>query len=386
MVGACLIAPVAGMVNIADIDDPHNGRDQAGPYHASSIEDWQASNLWKQCYGSRHRQKAHVMQHWERRHDFVHLKQTTLNALVLPAFPGKQVTSAQLLTAGYCNTNYKISIEGINESFVLRLYVRDRNAGQKDLDIFQLVHERVPIPEIVYADPSGTHYPLPYSIMRWVDGVLLSEILTSSNIAATTNVAYDVGATLATIGTYTFPQSGFFGPDLTIAQPFHGDATACRGAIEHFLFGRAGERLGPALTDHLWAFVTMNKEYLAPIEGIASLVHSDFKGINILVRQERADWKVAAVLDWEFAFASSPLYDIGNMLRHDQQYPPAFEQQFIHGFQENGGTLPPHWKKIAKLLDLVSLCEFLDAPDRHDTLIEDMTQLVVATLERWNDL
>lgn len=328
-----------------------------------------------------------MSQHWERRHDFVYLEQNTLNALVQPAFPGKQVASAQLLITGYCNTNYKISIEGINESFVLRLYVQDRNACQKDLDIFQLVHERVPIPEIVYADPRSAHYPLPYSIMRWIDGVLLSELLTSGNSVSIPNVAYDVGATLATIGTYTFPQSGFFGPGLTIAQPFHGDVAACLGAIEHLLFkGRAGQRLGPALTDRLWAFVTTNKAYLAPIEGIASLVHSDFKGINLLIRQEQADWRVAAVLDWEFAFASSPLYDIGNMLRYDQHYPLAFEQQFIRGFQENGGTLPPHWKKIAKLLDLVSLCDFLDAPDRGGTLIEDMTQLVVATLERWNDM
>jgi aminoglycoside phosphotransferase (APT) family kinase protein len=328
-----------------------------------------------------------MSQHWERRYDFVHLEQPTLHDLLQPAFLGKQVASAQLLTAGYCNTNYKINIEGLNESFVLRLYVRDRNACQKDLDVFQLVHKNVPIPEIVYADPDGTHYPLPYSIMRWVDGVLLSEILASGNIADITNVAYDVGATLAAISTCAFPQSGFFGPGLIIAQPFHGDVAAWLAAIEHFLFkGRAGERLGVALTDRLWTFVTMNKEYLAPIEGIASLVHSDFKGINILVRQDQADWKVAAVLDWEFAFASSPLYDIGNMLRYDQQYPPVFEQQFIQGFREHGGNLPAEWKKIVKLLDLVSLCEFLDAPHRRDTLITNMTQLVIATLARWNDL
>src|SRR5947207_7035539 len=118
------------------------------------------------------------MQNWERRYDFVHLELSTLNDLLQPAFAGRQFASAQLLTAGYCNTNYKISMEGLSENFVLRLYVRDRNACQKDLDIFQLVHKNVPVPEIVYADPNAEHYPLAYSIMRWVDGVLLSELLT----------------------------------------------------------------------------------------------------------------------------------------------------------------------------------------------------------------
>jgi hypothetical protein len=43
---------------------------------------------------------------------------------------------AELLTAGLCNTNYKIKVADLADTFVLRLYIRDRNACQKDYDIF----------------------------------------------------------------------------------------------------------------------------------------------------------------------------------------------------------------------------------------------------------
>src|SRR5258708_35836836 len=42
----------------------------------------------------------------------------------------------------------------------------------------------------------------------------------------------------------------------------------------------------------------------------------DYKPWNALVR----DGQIAAVLDWEFAFAGAPLNDIGNFLRY--QRPP----------------------------------------------------------------
>ena len=68
-------------------------------------------------------------QDWGRRYDHVLLEDKTIAPLLQPVFPGKLLDSVELLTAGKCNTNYKIKISGLNESFVLRVHVRDRMSG-----------------------------------------------------------------------------------------------------------------------------------------------------------------------------------------------------------------------------------------------------------------
>jgi len=328
-----------------------------------------------------------MQQNWGRRHDFVVLNRAELTRMLEPVFPSKHVLSAELLTAGNCNTNYKITIAGLDEAFVLRIYVRDTEASQRDYHIFKLVEKCVPVPEMLYVHQGSTSDDLTYTVMRWVDGTLLSDILAAGDVPTIAACAYAVGNILANIGTYTFACSGFFSPDLSIAQPFADGDETYLSIIEHSLFqGQTGKCLGPALTTRLWELVTNNTQYFAILDGVASLVHSDFKGFNILVRQEGGRWHVSAVLDWEFAFAGSPLFDIGNMLRYDRLHSPEFEAQFIRGYQEQGGHLPIAWKKTTKLVDLLSLCEFLNAPNPRGSLVEEVIGLIMGTLEHWDEI
>ena len=319
---------------------------------------------------------------WNRRHDFVLLDEATLHMMLEPVFPGKRVLEVELLTAGLCNTNYKIRVSDLADIFVLRLYIRDRAACQKDFDIFNLVRKRVPVPELLYVDRDGSRYDTAYAVMKWVDGILLSDVIATGNITDSIECAYAVGTTLAQIGAYKFLQGGFFGPGLSIVQPFDAGNAAFLDIIEQFLFkGNAGQRLGDALRDQLWNFVTAHAGFLDSVKDDASLVHSDFKGVNILVRQEQKRWRVIAVLDWEFAFAGSPLTDVANMLRYERLLPKRFESEFIQGYQDEGGQLPREWKRISKLLDLLSLCEFLNAPHPNHAMIEEVTGLIVGTME-----
>lgn len=329
-------------------------------------------------------EKQSMEQNWGRRHDFVALDESTITSLLQPVFPDKLLASAELLTAGKVNTNYKITISGIDEPFVLRIHVRDRMAGERDFNIFQLVQKRVPVPQILYTTMGSEPGAISYTVMRWVDGILFSDILASKDERAIAECARNIGITLANIGTYTFPKAGFFGPNLTIIEEFDEESTL--SYFEQFLFtGQSGQHLGPTLTQHLWNFLKDNAYYFDAINAARSLVHSDFKGFNILVRQLDNRWNVSAVLDWEFAFAGSPLVDIGNMLRYSHLHPAIFEQEFINGYREQGRMLPPDWKKIAKLVDLLSLCEFLNSPTPRDALRQEVTGLIINTLNHWED-
>jgi aminoglycoside phosphotransferase (APT) family kinase protein len=267
-------------------------------------------------------------QDWGRLHDFVAVEENTLTSLLQPVFPGRKVITAELLAEGHCNTNYKIRVSDLDDAFVLRIYVRDHEALQKDWDLFNLIQEKVPIAELLYADLHGTHYDAPYAIMKWVDGVLLSDVMATGNTDDIVACAYDLGAVLARIGSHTFPQAGFFGPGLTIAQPFDDGPNSYLSGIEQYLnLERVRQQLGEKQLKQLEQFVSDNAAYLTETFDTSSLVHADFKGINILVQQRSTRWNVAAVLDWEFAFAGTPLFDIGQMLRYEYLYPPAFNRE-----------------------------------------------------------
>ena len=109
------------------------------------------------------------------------------------------------------------------------------------------------------------------------------------------------------------------------------------------------------------------------------LSHSDYKPWNMLVR----DGHIAAVLDWEFAFAGSPLNDIGNFLRYSAQQQPTYESGFVNGYRAAGGKLPDDWKRLSRMVDLISLCDFLTRADDDSTIVKDVRPLVQRTLDEY---
>ncbi|GCE29960.1 hypothetical protein KDA_54440 [Dictyobacter alpinus] len=166
------------------------------------------------------------------------------------------------------------------------------------------------------------------------------------------------------------------------------EADAAKGYLAYIsssLFpGKAERLLGPELTTRLWTLVTENAHLLQATAQSRSLVHADYGGSNLLVRQEKGHFVLAAVLDWEFAFVGSSLFDLANLFRYEWQIPNAFEAACLQGFVQHGGALPPTWKKITKLFDLINICTFLQTPEPRGSLVEDMLMLIRWTLEHWD--
>jgi Ser/Thr protein kinase RdoA (MazF antagonist) len=152
------------------------------------------------------------------------------------------------------------------------------------------------------------------------------------------------------------------------------------------LFEReAGPRLGSRLTEEVWSLLQDHAGLLDEADGPATLVHGDYKAQNLLLRRrQHGDWEMAAVLDWEFAIAGSPLFDLSILLRYADSLSPAFQQGVAAGYRGAGGHLPDEWKRVIKLLDLLNLCEFLCGQSPHPAMIADVTQLIQATVEGWD--
>jgi Ser/Thr protein kinase RdoA (MazF antagonist) len=193
---------------------------------------------------------------------------------------------------------------------------------------------------------------------------------------------------LARIHRFSFPNAGFLGPELEVRQPLDLSDAGWPGHMEHFLFRRGvGDLLGPDLTRRLWRLVGEQAPRLAPLRGARSLVHADYKPWNLLVaprdRSPRESWSLAAVLDWEFAFAGPPLVDLAIFLRHRATLPAAYSQAFLHGYGAAGGVLTADWEAQARLLDLLNLCSMLDQPGGGSARTRDIGDLIRAAVDGW---
>ena len=320
---------------------------------------------------------------WERLHAHLALDEPALAALIAPALPGHALLAAEPLAGGLANTNYKVTLAGMDEPMVVRVYTRDPDACQRERALFALVHERVRVPGCLYTGtaPDGR----PYMVSRWLAGEKLDALLPTLAGDALEAVMRAVGETLAHIGTFTFPAWGFFGPDLSIAEPVANLRQVTTEYIHEALFSaEATARLEPALQARVWELVTAHQSLLDSVPGQARLVHSDYKAQNLLVRPlGDGGWEVA-VLDWEFALAATPLIDLGILLRYSARLDPAFERGAIAGFLAAGGELPPEWKRIIRLLDLMNLCGFLARPEPQERMKIEVAGLLAETVEQWD--
>lgn len=323
---------------------------------------------------------------WERRKPLVALTLEEARALLAAAAPGRVIIALEPLVTGLVNTNYRIELEGAPSPVALRIYARDAAACAREARLLRLVAGSVPAPTVLYADPDATRFRLPWMLMSWVEGVPLPEALASVTPEEAPSLAAALGATAAAIGAFTFDAPGFFGSDLAIAGPLAAPAEMTRVRLRYLLFeGRAGERLGAQLTERLWSQVEACAGELDALAGRVSLVHSDFRDSNVLVAREGGAWRVAGVLDWEFAFAGPSLFDLGQLLRREATLlPPGFAADVIAAYRARGGFAPPGWRRMTLLLDLMNLCGFadMDAPDSRGVMLADATSLIEATVAR----
>jgi aminoglycoside phosphotransferase (APT) family kinase protein len=291
---------------------------------------------------------------------------------------GVRVTEIELLRGGLRNTNYRVALAERASPVVARFSVADPAACAREAALSQLLAGQVPRPELLYTDCAGDP---PLAVYALAPGERFEDLLERAAPAVLEATAFAAGGVLARIHAVTFPAAGFLGPDLTVAEPFRTGGAGWAAYIEDFLFRRrVGEMLGAAMTTKLWELVCASALRLDPLAGDRSMVHADYQPANLLVGHDGIGWTVTAVLDWEFALAASPLLDVATFLRHADRLPAAYARGLIAGYLAGGGTLPPDWRAMAKLLDLLNLCSLLDQPGGGPATIERIRGLITATI------
>jgi aminoglycoside phosphotransferase (APT) family kinase protein len=289
----------------------------------------------------------------------------------------------RLLPDGLCNFNYRVELEAEAAPFVLRIYGHDPNACLKEAELLRLLRATTPVPEVLHVQADGCCGAGPFIVTRYVEGITFRQLRRGGDAAAVAQAAYAVGETLSAIGRHRFAARGVLGAGLAVTAPFFAGPDAIPQFIDACLADPTLRgRLDVRVRERLHALVRARAADLARLQGEACLVHRDFNNRNVLVRQERGRWVVAAVLDWECAVSGSPLFDVATFLQYERRLSPSREPYFSRGYQDGGGRLPDGWWQLARIVGLTGQCATLTQPAVPAEIVTEVAGLVRATAEQ----
>ena len=298
------------------------------------------------------------------------------------AFPSCKVVDVLPLADGLRNANFRLQFDSLPTFVVLRIYEHHPSLCRKEVDLFNLIKDFVPTPELIHAEPDGLDGLPPFVLMRYIEGVAFGELKRSGDIASISEAAFSAGQTLALIGHTIFPKPGWLGPGPEVGAPLLEGADSGPRFVDLCLASANAQRhVGADLRNQIHALVWSYAPQFSSLDDARCLVHGDFGNRNLLVRQVSGKWRVVGVLDWEFAISGSALTDVGHFLRYECASRPVVEPHFSEGYLHAGGRLPDGWRRLARVFDLIALCESLTHDELPHDVVSELVELVRATVE-----
>ncbi|HXF29830.1 MAG TPA: aminoglycoside phosphotransferase family protein, partial [Chlamydiales bacterium] len=296
--------------------------------------------------------------------------------------PHMQLASCEIISGGCANLNIKINFKEDAKPYILRVYLRDKDAAYREQKIAQLLHGLIPLPQVYCI---GDYNAYRFAITEYRSGITLRDLLLGNQSHDVGDMMYDVGMMLASIHSSPFaprfPTSGFFDKELNIAQKLsqEGFVFCVKDSLQH---KTVKEKLRQTVIAKIEFFLE-KFGHLYPGEKDNHLVHADFDPANIFMQQVNGEWKIAAILDWEFAFSGSMLCDMANMLRYAHHMPEIYTKGFLQGLQDGGVCLPNEWQIRVHMLNILSLLQCLVhcPPEERPNQCKDICELMVYIID-----
>src|SRR5215213_6920479 len=132
---------------------------------------------------------------------------TQVQRMTSIAFPGRRVLQFAELSGGLINTNIKIDFDD-GAPVVLRIYRDGAVARRKELAIYRLISERVPVPSVLFSSTDVIDNLPAFSFVQYVEGFTFQQLKRTMNRSAIAEAAYSVGATLAVVSSFQFNHPG----------------------------------------------------------------------------------------------------------------------------------------------------------------------------------
>jgi len=319
---------------------------------------------------------------WEKTSVTYQLPEDMVEHMVQLAYPDKKLISHELIAGGCANINIKIQLENENQPLILRIYLRDKDAAYREQKLATLLKGTVPVPRAYYIGELDGHH---FAITEFMTGIPLRDLLLGDVPHDLSAIMSEVGMILSKITAYEFQKTGFLNKELEVIP--YESSNVIKFAQDCLNDKTVLSVLSPEVIPEIKEAIEQHA-YLFPTDDEKHLVHADFDPANILVDQINGSWVVTAILDWEFAFSGSYLWDVANMLRYSHKMPLEFQKAFIDALQKNGIKLPAHWRTTIHLLNLSSLLDLLKRsdPQIHPKRCADIRELITQILSELNNM
>lgn len=268
-----------------------------------------------------------------------------------------KIENLELLYGGLRNTNYKVKLAGRKEPIILRLYSNDLITFKKEIAILQHIHNEVPVPVPLFTNFQEQQ---PYAFISYIPDQTLDDVWDNLSKEELLAIFIDLGKILAKVHSFRFPVAGYLDENLRLIKQIKNLGQVYLDDIYSLLLHpKTLSKSQLNFVNPLIKILQNNEELLTTLSLTNRLVHNDFNPKNIRVSQRENKWKVSGIIDWELSFSGSPLIDIGNFLRFEDEMPPQTKDYLIAGYLSGGGNLPSQWRKISLILDLVVMGEWL---------------------------
>lgn len=288
------------------------------------------------------------------------------------AYPKKRILSKELIAGGCSNLNIKFFLEDEKQALLLRVYLRDKDAAFREQKLGHLLKHTVPVPLIESIDEFKGYR---FAITEFLSGLSLRDLLLGEAPYDIKTIMNEVGTVLSKIASHQFSEAGVFDKELNVTPYKPSDVL---GFVQECLTHKTVTSTLTPKTILEISKILDQCGFLFPDENEKHLAHGDFDPANILVDKMQGVWKVVSVLDWEFSFSGSVLWDIANMLRYAHKMPPEFQNYFLKGLEKSGIKLPDTWRASVHLLNLSSLLDCLKRSDQqiHPNRCDDIQDLI----------
>lgn len=314
-----------------------------------------------------------------RRYPRIEVTHEQVGALLAPLYGRDVIDAVEPVEGGLTNTLLRISLKDGTGALLLRVFASGGTTWERERDLLGRIGTRLPVPDVLLADGGHGSIPYPSLLFRWIDGVNLNTFRRQTSPSTLLLLAEPLGQLLAAVSRGAVP------PDARSDGPRRPPESSVDALLltteERLRRGRARARLGPELADGLWDQLSRAPFAPGALGPSDCLVHGDLSGRNVLVAQDDAGGcRIAALLDWEDAFAGWPLWDVGSLFRYPRRYSEDFQSAFANGYRSVGGRLPDGWWRTSRLLDatrqIATLSEEQDRPEVFADCRELLEELV----------
>ncbi len=309
---------------------------------------------------------------WERSVPFLHIDLNIAKELFKKTLLNEEVNTIVPINEGCRSSNYILGTNNKNK-YILKIFPECDCYYERENTLLNLLRNHILVQKVYLISSSSIIKNKTFGIYEYVDGVNLGRAI-RGNFKINESLIKELAITLAEIHKFKYKECGKLDKNLKIIHKL----SPLYKLYEENMGINFRNRLGNDVVKKINYIINDNKEILLNLDKNISLIHGDFQGTNIIVK----DNKISAIIDWEFSMAGNPLIDIGQLFRYEN----CFSDNLIKIFEKqynkcSDSKLINEWYKISKLIDLISLIKLINTKEEMPTKHKEIKKLIINTLE-----